>query len=246
MPHTTSRADLWGLGILIALALIISVYLLTDTVKTVILNKGQIAVKGYAEKKITSDYATWEGTLSVHAATLTDAYQKLKNNLEITLNYLKDLGVNEKEIQVSAVQTTTHYKYTDKGIQTNEVDGYTLRQEVHVHSPDVNRMASVANQITDLIQEGIEISSSQPQFFYTQIDSLKIQLLGEAAKDALARAQALAVNSNSLVGTLRSAHQGVFQITPAFSTTISDYGENSTSTIDKSVKAVITMEYGLN
>jgi hypothetical protein len=42
-----------------------------------------------------------------------------------------------------------------------------------------------------------------------------------------------------------SARQGVFQITPAHSTEISDYGRNDTSSREKSIKAVVTVRYAV-
>ena len=56
---------------------------------------------------------------------------------------------------------------------------------------------------------------------------------------------ALASNSGSSVGGLRNAKQGVFQITPLFSTEVSDSGTSDTSTIDKMVKAVVTVQFAI-
>jgi hypothetical protein len=74
---------------------------------------------------------------------------------------------------------------------------------------------------------------------------LKIQLLGEATKNARMRAEELASNSGSQVGELKYASQGVFQITPVNSTDVSDYGIYDTFTIDKSINAVVTIEYSI-
>jgi hypothetical protein len=59
------------------------------------------------------------------------------------------------------------------------------------------------------------------------------------------RAEVLAENSRARIGMLRSARQGVFQITPANSTEVSDYGRNDTSAREKSIKAVVTIRYAL-
>jgi hypothetical protein len=95
------------------------------------------------------------------------------------------------------------------------------------------------------MREGIRYESRAPEYFYTKLDDLKIQMLGEAAKDARNRAEQLVSASGAKVGPLRSAQQGVFQITPPHSTDTSDYGVLDTSTVEKSIKAVVTMEYGI-
>jgi hypothetical protein len=44
---------------------------------------------------------------------------------------------------------------------------------------------------------------------------------------------------------MRSAKMGVFQITPATSTDISDYGMNDTTSFDKKVMAVVTVSFAI-
>jgi len=65
----------------------------------------------------------------------------------------------------------------------------------------------------------------------------------QATQNAYNRAGILAKNSKGSVGALSSASQGVFQITPVNSTDVSDEGQYDTSTIDKVVKAVVTLEF---
>src|SRR4029077_8073817 len=96
-----------------------------------------------------------------------------------------------------------------------------------------------------LIQDGIAFTSNAPEYYFTKLDDLKIQMLGQATKDARERAEQLAVNSRSKVGALRSASQGVFQITPPFSTEVSNTGQSDTTSIDKSIKALVTVEYAI-
>lgn len=235
----------WGLAITLALSLIFSVYLVTSTLQTIILKQGKISVKGYAERKITSDYAKWGGKLNARADNLPDAYKQLESNLEKVRSYIEKQGFDGKEFSISPVYTSLIYKQDEKGYATNIIEGYHLSYDLTIKSPKIESVKSLAEQIAELMKDGIEINSYRPEYFYTKFDELKIDLLGEAARDALVRASQLAANSKSQVGLLRSAAQGVFQITPLYSTTVSDYGENDTSTVEKSIKAVVTMEYGI-
>lgn len=71
-------------------------------------------------------------------------------------------------------------------------------------------------------------------------------MLAQATRDARARAATMAQNSGSSLGGLRSAQQGVFQITRENSIEVSGYGENDTSSLKKVIRAVVTVEYGLD
>jgi hypothetical protein len=53
------------------------------------------------------------------------------------------------------------------------------------------------------------------------------------------------MESDSRGGPLRYARQGVFQVTPANSAEVSDYGRNDTTSREKSIKAVATIRYAI-
>jgi len=233
------------LGVFLSAGIIIATIVIAKTIEHVKFQNQRIQVKGFAERTITSDIAVWRGKITARSPDLVTAYDKLQTDLEKVLSYLQQQGMKTEDIAIPAVVTTVQYKRTEKGIITNVVEGYVLGQTVGITSPNVEHIAGIANEATALIKEGIEFVSFPPQYFYTKLDDMKIELLGEATKNAGRRAEQLAENSGSEVGTLKYASQGVFQITPVYSTKVSDYGIYDTTTIKKSVKAVVTMEYSI-
>lgn len=243
--NTNSWLGLSLLGALLALGIVIGTLIIAKTVETVKLQNQRITVKGFAERTITSDIAVWSGQITTRSPELVTAYDNLQADLDKVLTYLEGKGVKKDEIDIPSILTTIQYERTDKGVYTNIVDGYTLVQPVKITSPNIELVASIASDITSLIKQGIEFDSYAPQYYYTKLDDMKIELLGEATKNAGMRAKQLAENSGSQVGALKYASQGVFQITPLYSTQVSDYGMYDTSTIQKSVKAVVTMEYSI-
>ncbi|MBW1789207.1 MAG: SIMPL domain-containing protein [Deltaproteobacteria bacterium] len=88
--------------------------------------------------------------------------------------------------------------------------------------------------------------SFPPRYYSSKFDEIKIDLIGAATRNARQRADQFADNSGVKVGSLASASQGVFQVTPVHSTEISGYGRYDTSTIEKSVKAVVTITYSVS
>ncbi len=231
------------LGVIISVGFIISVWILSDAVRSLSPRMKTIEVKGMAEKKIISDYAIWTGSFSVDCTILTDGYNSIQNQKEKVLMYLERKGVNRKDVSISALITNIKYQMNENGYPSNIKLGYQLEQRVSISSKDINLITKIANESTELIQEGIEFISYTPNYYYTKLDALKIEMLGEATKDATQRAKVLAENSGGSVGSLASAYQGVFQITPANSTEISDYGMNDDVSIEKSIKAVVTLQF---
>jgi len=115
-----------------------------------------------------------------------------------------------------------------------------------VRSNDVQKIAQVAREATELINQGILIESNSPQYYYTQIGDLKIEMLGEAAKDAKVRAERIASSTGNSIGSVRSAKMGVLQITAADSTEVSDSGVYNTSTIEKDMTAVVNIGFAVD
>jgi hypothetical protein len=147
---------------------------------------------------------------------------------------------------VSSINTTTLKRQDDNGNETSDVTGYSLRQEIEVRSTEVDKIAKIAREATELINQGILIESNAPQYYFTPIGDLKIEMLGEAAKDAKVRAEKIAASTGNAIGAVRSARMGVLQITAADSTEVSDSGIYNTATIDKDMTAVVNVSFAVD
>lgn len=240
---TNGSGGLPALGIFLAAGLVGAAYLGAQALRDIKSQNQTIEVKGYAERAILSDYATWNGRFTTRSKDLADAYRVLERQRADVLTFLKVQGCRDEELEVSPVITEVLYRRTDQGMFTNDVDGYALSQEVTLSADDIDRVARVAKESAALVKQGIELGSSRPQYFYTKLGDLKIEMLGEATADARRRAEVLATKGGGEIGALRYARQGVFQITPALSTDVSDYGQNDTSAREKSIKSVVTIAY---
>lgn len=205
-----------------------------------------IAVTGSARKRIKSDLVVWSAGVSSEAAQLSEAYRQTTESIPRVKQYLIGKGVPENQITISSISTTTLKKRDNDGNETSEITGYSLRQQVEVRSQDVDKIEQIAREATELINQGILLESNAPQYSYTKIGDLKIEMLGEAAKDAKVRAERIAESTNNKIGAVRSARMGVMQITAADSTEVSDAGISDTSSIDKDVTAVVNISFAVD
>lgn len=234
------------LGICIAVATIVSSVILSGGVlKVMKFTREQISVTGSATKEIKSDYIVWVGEFSRREADLKAAYKGLREDLEKVKAYLASKGVTEKEIIVSQAVTETVYRKNEKGNDTNDIQGYRLFQNVEIRSNDVEKIAEVSRESTELIDQGVQFTSMAPQYFYTRLDELKIEMLAKATENAKGRAESMVKATGNRIGFMRQARMGVFQITPVTSTDVSDWGENDTSSFDKKVMAVVTVSFAI-
>ena len=93
--------------------------------------------------------------------------------------------------------------------------GYNISQNFTIESKDVDNTESAARELPSLIAEGIDISVSNPMYYYTGLEDVKLTLLADAAADARDRAMNIAKSSKSELGELKLSRAGVFQITAA-------------------------------
>jgi uncharacterized protein len=234
-----------ALGLTLALGLVLAAWIVAGSLERIKLAGDKITVKGYAEEQVLSDAGTWRAIVSVRDAGLPGAYRRLEAD---TARVVAMVGASAdaSRLRTGPVSTQTLYEMGPGGMQTGRIQGYELSRSFEYSASDVQQIARLAGEASKLISDGVAINSMPPQYFFTDLNAVKVRLIGAATKDSLARAQQFAANSGVTVGPLRSASQGVFQITSPNSTETADYGSYDTSTVEKLVKAVVTVEYAVS
>lgn len=126
-------------------------------------------------------------------------------------------------------------------------DGYDLSQELQITSSDVDKIDAISRDITELIDAGVEFISGSPEYYYTKLDELKLEMIDMATQNAKSRIDILAKNSNAKLGKLQNANLGVFQIT-AQNSDSEEYsygGTFNTSSKDKTASITVKLNYSV-
>ena len=212
-----NRIAMFLLGATLALGFAWSAYIISNAAVKVT-QKDTIRVKGSASRALTSDFAIWSGQVIVKAKTL-------------------------EEIRFDSISIQENYKLDEKGRRTNELLDYQLFQNVEVSSPRVYEIEKLSRAFTELVKEGVVVRAYSPVFLVQKLDEYKMALLAEATRNGRERAEILARNCGGTVGRLLSASQGIFQVIAPGSSDISDMGTYDKTTIQKELKAVVTLEF---
>jgi hypothetical protein len=176
-----------------------------------------ITVTGSATASFVSDLIVWRGSFSKTARTTKEAYEKLKNDTAAVKNYLTSSGLKEDGIIFSSINTNENYdyEYNYEGRMTKRTfTGYTLTQNVKIESAEVDKIERISRDITALIDIGVEFLSMPPEYYYTRIDEVKLDLIKKSTENTRLRAEAIAREAGGKLSKLRAAYLGVFQITP--------------------------------
>ncbi len=202
-----------------------------------------ITVTGSAKQDIVSDLAILKGTLTTQEPTADAAYKQLQNEKPALISYLKSKGFPEDKIDFSAITNYPVYQMGPNGYQTTNIKGYVYNQRIEIQSIDVNKIKQISIDISSLIEKGVNFNVNNPEYHYTQLAKLKIDMQAAAAKDAMIRAKEIAKATGRTLGPMRDARMGVLQITPKYSTQVSNYGINDVTSIDKVITAVVSASF---
>jgi uncharacterized protein len=240
-----SRPQLFGMlaGLFLAAGLVLS-SMLGTTAWVKIKNSQFITSKGSTRKNVKSDLVVWKGSFTTEAPTLLEAQHNLKADASKVEEFLSKSGVTNtvfKPIAIEEIEASVSNETNGENISRQRTVGYRLTQKVRVESENVERLAQL--DTTPLVEEGVLFTTEPPQFLYTKVAEEKIEMLADATKDARARAEQIAAQGSRSIANLHDAEMGVFQITPLHETDTSGDGENDTSSLDKTITAVVTATF---
>lgn len=251
-PH--SPMDLRPFGLLgIAVAGVLATYIASSTWERVRVRPvaRTIEVTGSAKKRIVSDLIEWTATIEASATDRKEAYQILHTGASRAQDFLRKSGVPEAEISLSSASVDqvfeTEYVGTgDERIERQVAKGFDASQSLVVRSTNVALVEKVSREVTQLLEEGINVSSADPSYFYTKLGDVKIEMLAEASKDARTRAENIIGSAGGAeLGKLRAADMGVINVNPANSTQGSWDGNNDTTSLEKDIITIVHATFEL-
>ena len=209
--------------------------------------KEKVSVTGLASKDFVSDLIVWDASFTRTSMNTEEAYKNLKRDADVIKSYLIKKGVKENEIVFSSVNINKQYQQVqaDNNRWKEVFIGNQLTQEVQIESKEVDKIEQISRDITELIGQQIELNSLPPNYFYTKLADLKIEMLAAATKDGRLRAEKIAENSGADISGLSNADMGIFQITAQNSTEDYSWG-GAFNTTSKNKTASITVKLNFN
>ena len=201
-----------------------------------------ITVTGSAKVSATADNVVWTLSVQESSPKVADAVTRVGSSVVALTNYLTKGGVPTAGIQLGAVSTFSNADYKN-GNPTGRILSYNASRDVTVRSKDVQLIAKLSQGIGVVLQTGVNVNNYGPQYYVSNLPTLRPQLLQDAMKDAQVRAIALTKAVGGTIGGVLSVTSGPFQVTTPDSTMTSDAGAYDTSTIAKTVTATVSVTF---
>ncbi|MBR3565535.1 MAG: SIMPL domain-containing protein [Paludibacteraceae bacterium] len=232
---------------IIGISCIVCAIVLGNAITYVFKSQHTISVTGLGEENFTSDLIIWTSTISVESNNQQQGYAVLEQAQKKVAAFLTKKGIPQEAVKFNFVNVSKRYEsiYNDNGNWVGQrMVGYQLQQEFTIESNDVSTVEQVSREISSLIAEGVNLDIMQPQYYCTNLDSIKLQLIEKASSDAYQRAQKIAENAGAKLGKANNVKLGVFQITSATGEEEYSYGGTfNTSSKDKKGRITVRAEY---
>jgi len=236
--------------IVFSVALVIAAAVLGYQVKQVGGGRESISVKGLAEKPIKADQAEWSVQLQVKGATIAEALARLRKEKPALDQFLARAGFEPAALVESNESVEPNFEEVEgsNGNLRSVQVGHVARQSVTVRTADISRIIQASKAIVQFQADGHPVNFGPPQFLVSNLEEVKMSLIGAAMKNSRVRAGEFAKNGDVKVGPMRSASQGAFYILPASANAdVSDWGGTyDKSTVEKIARVVVTVDYRID
>jgi uncharacterized protein len=174
-----------------------------------------VSVKGLAEREVRADLAIWPLRFVTTGNELGVVRDKIVADEAAVRKFVQAAGLREASVEVTSFEVTDGLAQT---YRTGPVESrFVVAETLVVRSPDVDRVAALAQRVGELVSAGVVLSSeggsaAGPVYLFTGLNQAKPDMVAEATRNARASAVQFATDSDSRLGGIRSASQGVFQI----------------------------------
>ena len=233
--------------IIASIALVVSSIIISKAVKSTFLIR-TLTVKGAAERTVKSDFAIWKIELEEQDEDLQKTRIKVEDDLKKLKSFLKESGFKDSEISDSAFKLGETDEYVTGAKKPTKIKNYRISTAVIVKTENVDLVDKTYLNLIVLIKRGVKIKSpnyyrstnNAPSYLFKAFKSVKDDMIKEATKNALKTAETFANDANDKIKGIKTANQGIFQITPELSD--EKYADESMY-IMKNIRVVTTITY---
>ncbi len=165
-----------------------------------------VEVKGLSERIVKSDTAIWSLNFEVKSNNIDSLYSDIEKNIVAIKGFLKEKGFEDAEINVAPVNIYQD-TYKDAAFRYNSTN------QISVYTKKIDLAKQASNETLLLVKKGVVLNQNSISFEFSDLNSIKPDMLAEAIKNARDTASQFALNAGSIVGSVTRGNQGVFDIT---------------------------------
>ena len=217
-------------------------------------DENRITVKGVAERRIKADKALINIVISDKNENLDELKKSISEKEKLATDLIKNLKIDSNDysignlrIQPNYIEASSNVKQQTTAISTPiiqnaKISDYEGVETISIVTKDIDKVEEFFQKLLELKLQSNNIQINEPEFFITNIEKYKKDMVVDASRNAEIRAiEMLKVNDNE-IGGLKSISQGQFEILED-TEDVRKINENEANQIYKKMRVVVTATY---
>ena len=201
-------------------------------------DRGRVVhVRGLAEMEVPADKVFWNLNYGFVGNDMLDLFKTIDQKNVIVKHFLTDNGISVNDITFNPPSLSDHE--ANAYSENRSKFRYSINSNIIVATTNVDAVKelrqSFQQKMSNLIDSGLVLNSGYASYEFTGLNKVKPQMIEEATINARAVAEKFAKDSQSKLGKIHNASQGVFSI---------DDRDENTPYIKK-VRVVTTIDFSL-
>lgn len=175
-----------------------------------------VSVRGLAEREVDANLVIWPLVFKEAGNDLAQLQRTVDTKREAIATFLESAGFKRSEISYAATMINDTQAELYGNPQSQARFRYVAQATVTLISGDVAAVKKTIEQSGKLVAQGVALTGnweSRPQYSFTGLNDIKPEMIEAATKSAREAAEKFATDSGSKVGKIKSASQGLFEIT---------------------------------
>lgn len=207
----------WVKILILSGAVVIAGYFIGNMHKTGKQYDRYVQVKGLSEREVKADLAVWPINIVLTGNDLTQLKGEVEKQNRAVYEFFVDQGFESEEITRGMVNISDARANLYNNNAQNSAFRYLAQSDFTVRTGNVEKLQKALSGSLELMSQGIVLGSKNQwrpiEYIFTGLNELKPSMIEEATINAREVAEKFAKDSNSKVGEIRIARQGLFTIT---------------------------------
>jgi Uncharacterized protein conserved in bacteria len=238
----------------LSFGLIISAALISNAMNKANKDENRITVKGVAERRIKADKALINIVISDKNENLDELKKSISEKEKLATDLIKNLKIDSNDysignlrIQPNYIESSSNVKQQTTAISTPimqnaKISDYEGVETISIVTKNIDKVEEFFQKLLELKLQSNNIQINEPEFFITNIERYKKDMVVDASRNAEIRAiEMLKVNNNE-IGGLKNISQGQFEILED-TEDVRKINENEANQIYKKMRVVVTATY---
>ena len=217
-------------------------------------DENRITVKGVSERRIKADKALINIVISEKSENIDELKSSISEKEKLATDLIKNLKISEEDYSIGNLRIQPNYaensSNTKQQINVNsatvmpnsKISDYDGIETISIVTKNIDKAEEFFEKLLELKLQSNNIQIDKPEYFITNIEKYKKDMVVDASRNAEVRAVEMLKVNNNEIGGLKNISQGQFEVLED-TEDVKKINENESNQIYKKMRVVVTATY---